>query len=88
MFLSKFLASISSNWMAVPSRNKFNFSKETLNLFLEGTAIQFDEIEAKNLLKNKTVNIYVNLGLGDEEAVAWGCDLTNEYVNINASYRT
>ena len=68
--------------------NKLSVSLEKLNLFLEGTAIQFDEIEAKNLLKNKTVNIYVNLGLGDGEAIAWGCDLTNEYVNINASYRT
>jgi glutamate N-acetyltransferase/amino-acid N-acetyltransferase len=35
-----------------------------------------------------SVEIEVTLGLGDGQAVAWGCDLSAEYVRINAEYMT
>jgi glutamate N-acetyltransferase/amino-acid N-acetyltransferase len=34
------------------------------------------------------VRIELDLGLGDGAATAWGCDLTTEYVHINADYTT
>ena len=34
------------------------------------------------------IQIEVSLGLGDGHAVAWGCDLSAEYVRINAEYMT
>jgi glutamate N-acetyltransferase/amino-acid N-acetyltransferase len=34
------------------------------------------------------VNIRIDLGLGTHRALAWGCDLTDEYVHINADYTT
>ena len=34
------------------------------------------------------VKLHVDLGLGTHEATAWGCDLTKEYVAINADYTT
>ena len=34
------------------------------------------------------VKIRVELGLGDERATAWGCDLTEDYIRINADYTT
>ena len=34
------------------------------------------------------VTISVKLGLGEAEATVWGCDLTEEYIKINALYRT
>ena len=40
-----------------------------------------------NLLE-KEIRINVNLNDGDEEALAWGCDLTYDYVKINGDYRT
>ncbi|MBB5174175.1 bifunctional ornithine acetyltransferase/N-acetylglutamate synthase [Texcoconibacillus texcoconensis] len=54
----------------------------------QGLPIPFDEEKAKQPLQQETVPIYVDLHLGDGTATAWGCDLTYEYVRINAAYRT
>jgi len=48
----------------------------------------FSEELAKQYLQNEHINIMVDLQEGDESAIAWGCDLTYDYVRINASYRT
>jgi len=50
--------------------------------------VAFDEAAAKAYLDGDTVAIHVDLGIGDGRATAWGCDLTYDYVKINASYRT
>lgn len=56
---------------------------------LEGsTPIVFDEEEAKEYLLKDKVEIHVDLHLGDGIGMAWGCDLSYDYVKINASYRT
>ncbi len=48
----------------------------------------FDEQKAKAYLEQELVQIFVELKQGKGSAVAWGCDLTYDYVRINASYRT
>jgi glutamate N-acetyltransferase / amino-acid N-acetyltransferase len=50
--------------------------------------VKFDEERAAEYLKGELVIILVNLHMGAEQAIAWGCDLTYEYVRINAAYRT
>lgn len=50
--------------------------------------VKFDEEQAAEYLKGELVIIHVNLHMGVEQATAWGCDLTYEYVRINAAYRT
>jgi glutamate N-acetyltransferase/amino-acid N-acetyltransferase len=50
--------------------------------------VPFDEDEALAYLKGDTVRIDVNLNMGEGRAVGWGCDLTYDYVRINAAYRT
>ncbi|MEX2459829.1 MAG: bifunctional glutamate N-acetyltransferase/amino-acid acetyltransferase ArgJ [Paenibacillaceae bacterium] len=50
--------------------------------------VKFDGEQAAEYLKGELVVIYVNLHIGAEQATAWGCDLTYEYVRINAAYRT
>lgn len=50
--------------------------------------VAFDEDEALEYLKGDTVVISVNLNMENGSAVAWGCDLTYDYVRINAAYRT
>ncbi|MCC3374054.1 bifunctional glutamate N-acetyltransferase/amino-acid acetyltransferase ArgJ [Cohnella sp. REN36] len=50
--------------------------------------IPFDEDAALAYLKGDTVAIDVNLHMGGGRAIAWGCDLTYDYVRINAAYRT
>jgi glutamate N-acetyltransferase/amino-acid N-acetyltransferase len=53
-----------------------------------GAGLAFDEEKAKNILREKEVFFIVDLGMGEEQATAWGCDLTYDYVKINGSYRT
>lgn len=50
--------------------------------------VKFDEERAAEYLKGDLVVIHVNLHMGNETATAWGCDLTYDYVRINAAYRT
>ncbi|TJY41974.1 bifunctional glutamate N-acetyltransferase/amino-acid acetyltransferase ArgJ [Cohnella pontilimi] len=50
--------------------------------------VAFDEEAALLYLKGDTVGIYADLHMGDGKATAWGCDLTYDYVRINAAYRT
>ena len=43
---------------------------------------------AKELLLEKEIHIFIDLHSGQAAATAWGCDLTYDYVKINADYRT
>ncbi len=53
-----------------------------------GAAISFNEVLAKKVLSADSVDILVNMKSGTEEATAWGCDLTYDYVKINGEYHT
>ncbi|WP_028983409.1 bifunctional ornithine acetyltransferase/N-acetylglutamate synthase [Sporolactobacillus terrae] len=59
-----------------------------LVLFENGVPTPFDEEQAKNALDKNSIVIKASLGEGNGSAVAWGCDLTYDYVKINASYRS
>ncbi|MEO3947307.1 bifunctional glutamate N-acetyltransferase/amino-acid acetyltransferase ArgJ [Gorillibacterium sp. CAU 1737] len=50
--------------------------------------VSFDDPAATEYLKGTEVRIVVDLHMGNAFATAWGCDLTYEYVRINAAYRT
>ncbi|HEX7058167.1 MAG TPA: bifunctional glutamate N-acetyltransferase/amino-acid acetyltransferase ArgJ [Bacilli bacterium] len=50
--------------------------------------VKFDEARALEYLKGDTIVFEIRLNMGPYRAVAWGCDLTYEYVRINAAYRT
>ena len=53
-----------------------------------GEPISFSEDELIQILKMNEVKTYVSLGMGEGKGHAWGCDLTYDYVQINASYRS
>lgn len=57
-------------------------------VFENGLPSPIVEEEVKEYLELETVKILVELNQGNESATAWGCDLTYDYVKINASYRT
>ena len=59
-----------------------------LKVFDRGTPIVFDEDEALKIMKADAVTVFVDMHEGNEEATAWGCDLTYDYVKINADYRS
>ena len=50
--------------------------------------VAFDEEQVQARMKGEKVKFLIDLRQGEHEAVAWGCDLTYEYVRINACYRT
>ena len=52
-----------------------------------GMATEYDEEYATRILSEKSVTCTVDLKLGKAEATAWGCDLTYDYIKINAEYR-
>lgn len=70
-----------------PERIQITFGE--ISVFEGGAPTQFDENAVECYLKEaEEVSITVSLGLGGAEAIAWGCDLTEEYIKINALYRT
>lgn len=75
------------------------FNPEKVDLFFEsragkiqitrnGTAVDYNEEEATRILSQPEVTATVDVKMGDEEAAAWGCDLTHGYIDINADYRS
>ncbi|WP_077533119.1 bifunctional glutamate N-acetyltransferase/amino-acid acetyltransferase ArgJ [Massiliimalia massiliensis] len=54
----------------------------------KGAGVEFSEEKAAEILKEDEIKIVVKLGDGNGKAVAWGCDLTYDYVKINGDYRT
>ena len=66
----------------------FESKEGRLQVFDKGTPIAFDEDVATKILGADEVTIFVDMHEGDAEACAWGCDLTYDYVKINADYRS
>ena len=75
------------------------FDPEKVDLFFEsaagklqiienGVAVDYSEEEATRILSEPEVTALADVKMGDEEATAWGCDLTYDYVKINADYRS
>ena len=54
----------------------------------DGKPVAFDEEKAIEIMSEKEITISVVLGVGKGTATGWGCDLTYDYVKINASYRS
>ena len=53
-----------------------------------GAGVEFSEDVAKKILLEHEITIEIDLNDGEGNAVAWGCDLTYDYVRINGDYRT
>ena len=53
-----------------------------------GSGIEFSEEKAAKILSADEIYVLINLNDGSENATAWGCDLTYDYVKINGDYRT
>ena len=75
------------------------FDPEAIELYLESSAVKilifkvgmaadYSEEEATRILSCSEVTALVDMKMGEAEATAWGCDLTYDYVKINADYRS
>lgn len=66
----------------------FKSAKGIIGVCKNGAGIDFSEDIAKTILLEKEIEILISVGNGSGSAVAWGCDLTYDYVKINGDYRT
>jgi len=67
---------------------RFSSAKGEVLVCQNGGSVPFHEYEAKEILREPEIQIRVALNSGEAKAVAWGCDLTYDYVKINGDYRT
>ena len=66
----------------------FESSAGKLKIIENGVAVEYSEEKATEILSQPEVKVTADIGEGDAQAAAWGCDLTHEYININADYRS
>jgi len=86
------------NWgriVAVVGRSAVAIVEESVHVDICGTRVfanrepaAFNETVLSDAMRSDEVVIDVHLGAGDAAATGWGCDLTAEYVHINADYHT
>ncbi len=60
----------------------------TMKIVENGLGTGYSEEEATELLKSEAVTVVADMHMGSSEAKAWGCDLSYDYVKINADYRS
>ena len=73
-----------------PDNMELYFESENgkILIYKDGVSVGFDEEKATKILSAKEVRALIKLNMGDFSATAWGCDLTFDYVKINADYRS
>ncbi len=73
-----------------PDRLELSFESEAgrIVIYDEGRALDYSEEQATRILSEPVVTLIADLKDGEEEATAWGCDLTYDYIKINAEYRS
>lgn len=59
-----------------------------MHIYSKGVACDYSEEEASKILADPEVTALFDMHMGDAEAIAWGCDLSYDYVKINADYRS
>lgn len=66
----------------------FESAAGKLQIIKDGVATDYSEEEATRILSEPEVTAVADIKMGNSSATAWGCDLTYDYVKINADYRS
>lgn len=66
----------------------FESAAGKLKIIQNGVSTGYSEAEATKILSEKEITAIADVKMGEAEATAWGCDLTYDYVKINADYRS
>lgn len=96
------IAGHDANWgriLCAMGYSGVQFAPEKVDLFFEskagklqiienGVATDYSEEAATKILSEPEITATADIKMGDYSATAWGCDLTHEYININADYRS
>src|SRR5947208_9334114 len=68
--------------------DRLTVSVAGVTVFTAGAGVEVDLEAVRRAFEQPEIEIVASLGLGDGGAEAWGCDLSEEYVKINADYTT
>ena len=73
-----------------PEKVELSFENDEKHILIykDGSAVSYSEEEATQVLSSPEVRVLVDMHMGEAEATAWGCDLSYDYVKINADYRS
>ena len=96
------IAGHDANWgriLCAMGYSGVQFDPEKVDLFFEskagklqiienGVATDYSEEVATKILSEPEITATADIKMGDYSATSWGCDLTHEYININADYRS
>ena len=66
----------------------FESSAGSVMIARDSVSTGYSEEQATEILSQDEITAIIDLQEGSAEATAWGCDLTHEYVSINADYRS
>ncbi len=66
----------------------FESAAGKMQIIKDGVAVDYSEEQATRMLSEPEVTAVADIKMGDAKAAAWGCDLTFDYVKINADYRS
>lgn len=84
----RILARIGAEGMPAAAIEKMKLRVQGVVLFENGRPTSFDRMQVRELLKSNVVKIEIDLYSGAFQSVAWGCDLSKKYVEINTEYTT
>jgi glutamate N-acetyltransferase/amino-acid N-acetyltransferase len=84
----RILARLGADRVPAGCLDRMSLSIQGTQIFDCGKPVAFDRLAVRQLLKEDAILIGIDLASGQAEAVAWGCDLSKKYVEINAEYPT
>jgi glutamate N-acetyltransferase/amino-acid N-acetyltransferase len=82
----RILARLGAEQVPAASLEKMTLKMQDFVLFENGRPVPFDREQVRNSLKRSKVELVIDLKSGTESSMAWGCDLSKKYVEINTEY--
>ena len=89
------------NWgriIAAAGRSGIDFDPNKIDLYIgsqkyiqilkHGQQVEFDKAELKDKMRSSSIEVLLDMNLGNGKAVGWGSDFSYDYVRINAEYTT
>ena len=86
------------NWgrvMMAVGKSEIKLDESKIDIYIndihiahEGKAVRFSKESVITSMNEKEIKIKIDLNSGDYSGIAWGCDLTEEYVIFNSAYST
>lgn len=82
----RIVARLGAEKVPAESLNKMNLRLQGVLLMKDGVPTEFDALGVRTQLKQNKIFIEIDLKSGNQSAIAWGCDLSKKYVDINTEY--